>query len=188
MTSSIPAQQAKAVGLLLFFNSRRLKTAMDYRHVQFQYADTFSDTDLLQLQSLFKLAAFWARDRTAEDLKIAIAHSHPVVTAWDGSTLIGFARATSDVIYRATIWDVVIHPDYQGAGLGRKLVQTVLGHPHVSRVERVYLMTTHQQRFYERIGFQENSTTTMVLFNRAIGPVPAHTHSSEICASEISRA
>jgi N-acetylglutamate synthase-like GNAT family acetyltransferase len=71
-------------------------------------------------------------------------------------------------VYRATIWDVVVHPDYQGAGLGRKLVQTVIMHPQVCRVERVYLMTTHQQEFYKKIGFEMNSTTTMVLFNQPI--------------------
>jgi N-acetylglutamate synthase-like GNAT family acetyltransferase len=87
--------------------------------------------------------------------------------------LIGFSRATSDGIYRATIWDVVIHPDYRGAGLGRKLVETVLSHPRMNRVERVYLMTTHQQSFYERIGFQCNSTTTMVLYNQPLpSPLP----------------
>nr|WP_253188391.1 GNAT family N-acetyltransferase [Leptolyngbya sp. 'hensonii'] len=122
--------------------------------------------DLGQLQDLFRTAAFWACDRRLEDLTLAIANSNPVVTVWDRKTLIGFARATSDGVYRATIWDVVIHPDYQGAGLGRKLVQTVLSHPHVCRVERVYLMTTHQQNFYERIGFQTNATTTMVLLNQ----------------------
>jgi len=52
-------------------------------------------------------------------------------------------------------------------------VQTVLAHPHLCRVERVYLMTTNQQAFYERIGFQENQTTTMVLSNQpAIEPLP----------------
>jgi N-acetylglutamate synthase-like GNAT family acetyltransferase len=85
---------------------------------------------------------------------------------WDREKLIGFARATSDGIYRATIWDVAIHPDYQNQGLGSKLVETVLSHPRMCRVERVYLMTTHQQKFYERIGFQTNSTTTMVLYNQ----------------------
>ncbi len=141
---------------------------MDCRHIQYQYVEALSSAELAQVRSLFNLAAFWACDRSAEDLALAIAHSHPVVVAWDGTQLIGFARATSDRVYRATIWDVVIHPDYQGAGLGRKLVQTVLGHPHVSRVERVYLMTTRQQQFYERIGFQENATTTMVLFNEPV--------------------
>ncbi len=124
--------------------------------------------DLHQLQQLFRVAAFWARDRRIEDLAIAIANSRPVVSVWQDDRLIGFARTTSDGVYRATIWDVVIHPDYQGAGLGRKLVETVLMHPHVNRVERVYLMTTHQQQFYERIGFHVNDTTTMVLHNQPL--------------------
>jgi len=124
--------------------------------------------DLHQLQALFQTAAFWAKDRRIEDWAIALANSKPIVSAWDGSQMVGFARATSDGIYRATIWDVVIDSSYRGAGLGRKLVETVLMHPHVNRAERVYLMTTHQQKFYQRIGFEENSTTTMVLYSQRI--------------------
>jgi N-acetylglutamate synthase-like GNAT family acetyltransferase len=136
---------------------------MDCRHIQF--CAYKSKIDLQQLQALFNRTAFWGQQRNIEDLEVAIANSNPVVTVWDGDRLIGFARATSDGVYRATIWDVIVHPDYQGAGLGSKLVETVLSHPLVNRVERVYLMTTHQQRFYKRIGFQENQTTTMVLTN-----------------------
>lgn len=136
---------------------------MDCSHIQFCADKT--KVDFVQLQRLLVRAAFWARERTIEDLQVAIANSNPVITVWDNERLIGFARANSDGIYRAGIWDVVIDPDYQGAGLGRKLVQTVLSHPLVSKVERVYLTTTHQQSFYERIGFQRNETTTMVLYN-----------------------
>lgn len=136
---------------------------MDCSHIQF-CADK-SKIDLVQLQPLLGKTAFWARERNIDDLRIAIANSNPVVTVWDKNRMIGFARATSDGIYRAAIWDVVIDPDYQGAGLGRKLVQTILSHPLVSKVERVYLTTTHQQSFYERIGFERNETTTMVLHN-----------------------
>ena len=67
---------------------------------------------------------------------------------------------------------MVIHPDYRGAGLGRKLVETVLSHPRMNRVERVYLMTTHQQSFYERIGFECNSSTTMVLYSQPLDSQP----------------
>jgi N-acetylglutamate synthase-like GNAT family acetyltransferase len=141
-------------------------TARDSSHIQFSIGR--DRADLKQIQELFKAAAFWARERKIEDWEIAIANSEPVVTVWDGERTIGFARATSDGIYRATIWDVAIHPDYQGAGLGRKLVQTVLSHPRMCRVERVYLMTTYQQSFYERIGFQQNASTTMVLENRPL--------------------
>lgn len=137
---------------------------MDCSHIRFR--DDKTCIDLLQLRALFNLTAFWARDRSIEDLETAIRYSDPVITVWNGERLIGHARATSDGIYRATIWDVIVHPDYQGAGLGRKLVETVIAHPRVNRVERVYLMTTNQQKFYERVGFEENPTTTMVLFNR----------------------
>jgi ribosomal protein S18 acetylase RimI-like enzyme len=130
---------------------------------QIKFSDRHSDIDLYQLQELFNISAFWAKGRSIEDLGIAVTNSEPVISLWDDKKLIGFARATSDGIYRATIWDVVIHPDYQGTGLGSKLVETVLSHPRMRWVERVYLMTTHQQGFYKKIGFQPNSTTTMVL-------------------------
>ncbi len=147
---------------------------MDCRHIQFCfYQEETQDVctrelDLHELQALFQKTAHWAQERRVEDWAIAIANSKPVVTAWDGDRLIGFSRAVSDGIYRATIWDVVIDPDYQGAGLGRKLVETALMHPHVNRVEKVYLVTTHQQSFYERIGFERNTNTTMVLHNRPV--------------------
>lgn len=145
---------------------------MDCRNIQFRYVKTLTDTDLDRLVHLFHQAAFWAKDRSPQGMAVAIAHSHPVVTAWDNDHLIGFARATSDGMYRGTIWDVVIDPDYQGGGLGRRLVETVLAHPHMAHVERVYLMTTHQQGFYERIGFTANSSTTMVLQNDRLSTLP----------------
>jgi ribosomal protein S18 acetylase RimI-like enzyme len=140
---------------------------MDHRHIRL--SDRQDNIDLYQLQSLFKIGAFWANTRTVAALEIAIANSKPVITMWDGDRLIGHARATSDGIYRATIWDVVIAPEYRGAGLGRKLVQAVLDHPHVCNVERVYLMTTHQQKFYEQIGFEDNTSSTLVLLKASIG-------------------
>ncbi|MDF5710002.1 MAG: GNAT family N-acetyltransferase [Nostoc sp. S4] len=134
---------------------------------QIQFSDRKSEIDLYQLQELLNISAFWAKGRSIEDLSIAIANSEPVISVWDSERLIGFARATSDGIYRATIWDVVIHPEYRSSGLGSNLVETVLSHPRMRWVERVYLMTTHQQEFYKKIGFQPNTTTTMVLYNLA---------------------
>jgi N-acetylglutamate synthase-like GNAT family acetyltransferase len=131
-----------------------------------RFCDRPADIDLQQLQSLFNKSAFWAIDRQIEDLKIAIDRSEPVISAWEEDKLIGFARATSDGIYRATIFDVVIDPDYRRLGLGRKLVETVLIHPCMRRVEKIYLMTTNQQSFYERLGFTSNSSTTMILSAR----------------------
>lgn len=137
---------------------------MNFSHIQF--CTDKSSIDLVQLQQLYSVTTFWAKNRSREDIAIAIENSNPVVTVWDKERLIGCARATSDGIFRATIWDVVIHPDYQGFGLGSRLVETLISHPHLNRVERIYLTTTHQQNFYKKIGFEENTTTTMVLYNR----------------------
>jgi N-acetylglutamate synthase-like GNAT family acetyltransferase len=136
---------------------------MNCSHIEF--CTDKNRIDLQKLQSLYQATAFWAKNRTLDELEIAITNSNAVVSVWDNGRLIGSARATSDGIYRANIWDVVIHPEYQGLGLGRKLVETLISHPLLNRVERVYLMTTHQQKFYQKIGFNENRTTTMVLSN-----------------------
>lgn len=148
---------------------------MDCSHIRF--SDRKSEVEPNKLKLLFEITAFWAKDRSLGDLAIAIANSEPVISCWDGERLIGCARATSDGIYRATIWDVVIHPEYQGVGLGRKLVETLLSHPHMNRVERIYLMTTYQQKFYQRIGFETNTTTTMVLHQN-------HSFTSEMATRE----
>ncbi|MBU6229540.1 MAG: GNAT family N-acetyltransferase [Cyanobacteria bacterium REEB459] len=155
---------------------------MNCSTIQFKYIDQVCQSDLAQLISLFQAAAFWARDRSEQDMAAAIAHSHPVVTAWDRQRLMGFARATSDGVFRATIWDVVIDPDYQGSGLGRKMVETLVSHPHMSRVERIYLMTTNQQGFYHRIGFQENPSTTLVLYGSRVEPLPSLATNGEALA------
>jgi N-acetylglutamate synthase-like GNAT family acetyltransferase len=150
---------------------------MDYRQARFcegltshPPAET-TPADLVQLQALFQVAAFWAQNRSVEDLGVAIAHSHPIISVWNHDALIGFARATSDGVYRATIWDVVIHPDCRSSGLGRQLVQTLLAHPHLNRVERIYLMTTHHQTFYERIGFEVSASSTLVLCQENTKPL-----------------
>lgn len=136
---------------------------MNFSHIKFCADKT--KIDLVQLKKLYEDTTFWARSRSVQEMGIAIENSNPVISVWDNGRIIGCARATSDGIYRAAIWDVVIHPDYQGFGLGSKLVETVIAHPLLNKVERIYLTTTNQKRFYEKIGFKENSTTTMVLYN-----------------------
>ena len=67
--------------------------------------------------------------------------------------MVGFGRASSDGIYRAVLWDVVVAGDLQGRGLGRRVVEALLASPKLRKVERVYLMTTNSNGFYEQMGF-----------------------------------
>jgi N-acetylglutamate synthase-like GNAT family acetyltransferase len=97
-----------------------------------------------------------------------LAGSTAVVSLWRGRRLVGFARASSDGIFRAVLWDVVIPEDLQGQGLGRQLVEALLQTPRLRQVERVYLMTTNSAGFYRQLGFELE--TSQQLLRRATQP------------------
>ena len=86
------------------------------------------------------------------DLRRMLKGSTVVVSLWRGKRLIGFGRASSDGIYRAVLWDIVVAGDLQGRGLGRKVVEALLESPALCEVERVYLMTTNSASFYRQFG------------------------------------
>ena len=108
---------------------------------------------LQQLQRLLDTHSFWASGRSQRQLNRMLAGSQAVVSAWQGAKLVGFGRATSDGVFRAVLWDVVVAGEHQGQGLGRRIVEALLQEPALQGVERVYLMTTNSAGFYEQLGF-----------------------------------
>lgn len=110
------------------------------------------DLDIQQLQALYH-HALWAKGRDLDGIKRMLENTDYVFSASDGPRLIGFARVLTDRIYRATLWDVVVHPDYQGQGVGEALIKTILSHPVLSKVDKFWLNTRDKQAFYERFGF-----------------------------------
>ncbi|MFM7674691.1 MAG: GNAT family N-acetyltransferase [Synechococcus sp.] len=112
---------------------------------------------LQQLQALLDGHSFWAQGRSPQQLRRMLAASQAVVSAWRGDQLVGFGRATSDGVFRAVLWDVVVAGDEQGQGLGRQVVEALLAAPALTGVERVYLMTTNSAGFYRQLGFETNS-------------------------------
>jgi len=110
------------------------------------------EVDLEKLRSLYRHAP-WAAGRTPEHIQIMLKNTDYVFSALDGTRLIGFARVLTDRVYRATIWDVVVDPDFQGQGVGEALMNAILKHPVLSNVQKFWLNTRDKQPFYERFGF-----------------------------------
>ena len=109
---------------------------------------------LLKLRRLFHKHAFWAQERSDAELRTMLRGSDVVVSLWRGKRMVGFGRASSDGIYRAVLWDIVVAGDLQGRGLGRKVVEALLSNPRLRNVERLYLMTTNSAGFYQQLGFK----------------------------------
>ena len=83
---------------------------------------------------------------------------------WQKNRLIGFGRATSDYIYRAVLWDIVIVKDQQNSGLGKLLVNSLLSSKPLKEVEKIYLMTTNSQDFYKTCQFEEIKTQSLLIY------------------------
>ena len=119
-----------------------------------------------QLKNLFENQSFWAKGRKKKDVQKMIKNSSCVITIWQGNRLIGFGRATSDWIYRAVLWDIVIVKDQQNSGLGKLLVKTLLSSNSIKDVEKVYLMTTNSKDFYKTCKFEEIKTQSLLINKR----------------------
>lgn len=125
---------------------------------------TFSDDkniDPVQLVRLYHLAS-WAKDRTVQGAKEMLSHTDVAISAWDGPRLVGFGRVLTDYVYRASIWDVIVDTDYQGQDIGTHIMQRILQHPSLKRVELFWLCTRDKQAFYEKLGFSSKEQTGMV--------------------------
>ncbi|MBA5866502.1 MAG: GNAT family N-acetyltransferase [Nitrospira sp. CR1.3] len=123
----------------------------------------FSEKKELQPEQLLKLfhQAPWAKERTLEDAREMLRHTDVALCAWDGDQLVGFGRVLTDFVYRATIWDVIVDKTYQKQGIGTDIVQRILHHPRLKRVE-LFWLCTRRPWFYEKLGFSSKEQTGMV--------------------------
>nr|YP_009295219.1 GCN5-like N-acetyltransferase [Dasya binghamiae]AOH77231.1 GCN5-like N-acetyltransferase [Dasya binghamiae] len=99
----------------------------------------------------------WVK-RPIKKVKIAIDNSFLIACLFyykhNKKQLIGFARATSDNSFNATIWDVVIHPDFQGQGLGKELMNQIIKYLRYYDISTITLFADPQViKFYKHLGF-----------------------------------
>ncbi|MBR8826375.1 MAG: GNAT family N-acetyltransferase [Gomphosphaeria aponina SAG 52.96 = DSM 107014] len=112
--------------------------------------------DPYELQSLFE-AVGWHR-RPLDKVQKALTRSFLVVAIWEISNsphqLIGFARVVSDSVFDAIIWDMMIHPDFQGRGLGKKSIEYLVTKLRAEGIQNIILFASPSVAdFYHSLGF-----------------------------------
>ena len=126
-------------------------------------AVTFSERNELDAKQLLQLfhQSPWGKGRKLDEAKEMLRHTDVALCAWDGEELVGFGRVLTDFVYRATIWDVIVDKSYQKQGIGTEIVQRILNHPRLKKVQ-LFWLCTRRPSFYERLGFSSKEQTGMV--------------------------
>jgi len=121
--------------------------------------------DLLQIDDLVRIyqAVGW-NNHDALKVKTIFENSTHVVLAYQNDDLVGFARALSDGCFNAAVYDVVVHPDYQGNGIAYEILNIML--EDFKSLSCIHLIsTTGNEGFYKKLGFRKLKTG-MAIYHR----------------------
>lgn len=91
---------------------------------------------------------------TKRELHLTLERSYHCVSARDAGRLVGFGRIMSDGILHAMIYEMIVHPDYRGQGIGRDVLARLLSRCAADNIRDVQLFCARGKRsFYEKMGF-----------------------------------
>ncbi|XP_030512492.1 serotonin N-acetyltransferase 2, chloroplastic [Rhodamnia argentea] len=117
------------------------------------HRDTTS-LSLDQLNAVFVAVGFPRRD--LGKIRVALEHTDALVWVQHQRTEkpVAFARATGDGVFNAIIWDVVVDPSFQGIGLGKAVMERLVGDLLAKGINNIALYSEPRVLgFYRPLGF-----------------------------------
>ncbi len=123
------------------------------------YSHTADSVTADALQDLFRAAELGGR--VGSKILRAFKNSPVVCLAFVGDRLIGASRAITDGEYHAVVYDVAVHPEFQGNGVGKELMKRLLAKINVWRV--MLVADREVQDFYRHFGFEPYDNVMAVL-------------------------
>ena len=115
------------------------------------------EIELNDITSLYK-ANNWSSANKPELLYQALMNSHILITAWEGNKLVGLGNAISDghlVVYYPHL---LVHPDYQGQGIGT-MIFTRIQKKYVDFHMQILVADGKAIDFYKKMGFERAGNT-----------------------------
>ena len=94
-----------------------------------------------------------------EQAQAGLDNSDFIIVCRDGESIVGCARVFWDKGYIAYLADVMVKPEYQKNGIGKKLVNECISYIDSQlkdgwRIKIVIVSAKGKEQFYERFGFQ----------------------------------
>lgn len=112
-----------------------------------------------EMSELYRIAPLGIK--SADWLKTAYSNSMLKSLALDGEKVIAAGRAVADGVDCSYLCDIVVHPSYQGSGLGKELIQRLID---LSRGHRKIILyaVPGRESFYARLGFRRMNTAMAI--------------------------
>jgi GNAT superfamily N-acetyltransferase len=107
----------------------------------------------IELQELFRFA-HWGKSRSLEKIERMLEGTNLCFSARYDGKLVAFCRMLTDFVFRASIWDILVHPDHQGKGLGTRLMNYAMTHPAVRDIPIITSFSSDLVPFLKRSGFE----------------------------------
>lgn len=86
----------------------------------------------------------------------AFEGSYAKVFLYNAGKLVGFGRAISDGVYQAAVYDFAVAVPFQGKGLGKMIVESLLANLPDCNV--ILYASPGKEGFYEKQGFRRMKT------------------------------
>lgn len=119
------------------------------------YISTDKDKlDIAKIHQYISVESYWGKGRTIEEVKTTIENSFCFGMYDRNDNQIGFTRLVTDYALFAYLMDVIIFPEYQGKGYGKKLVAHIMSHELLNKVKTVALKTKDAHELYAKHGFK----------------------------------
>lgn len=128
-----------------------MKELMEYHREQYTISTDNSRLNIDFTHDYLSNHSYWAQGRPRDVVEKAIANSLNF-GVYDGETQVGFARVVTDYATFAWLCDVFIAEVYQGGGLGKWLVSTILTHPELEQLKYWILATRDAHGLYRKYG------------------------------------
>jgi predicted GNAT family N-acyltransferase len=127
--------------------------------MQHEWVDTFEGSRQAELYEIYR-NEWWTQGRQFDDVMHMVEHSDLAIGCCnENGKLVGFARVLSDFTFKALIFDVIVHCDFRGRGIGKALIDRIIDHQALIKVRSFELYCPEGMvPFYNKLGFAKRSS------------------------------
>lgn len=112
-----------------------------------------------EMSELYRIAPLGIK--SGDWLRTAYSNSMFKSLAFDDGRIIAAGRAVADGVDCSYLCDIVVHPSYQGSGLGKALIERLI---ELSRGHRKIILyaVPGREPFYAKFGFRRMNTAMAI--------------------------